>query len=78
MEAEITVEAQAGCCSDHHQRYYPQVPLLRDRLFAALKGKEEHTLFNSQAKYPGPAEPRFCKCYFQSSLASWRVLSTSS
>ena len=52
MQAEITVEAQGGYCSDRHQHYYPQVPLLRDQLFAALKGKEEHTLFKQPGKVP--------------------------
>lgn len=50
--AEITVKEQGGYCSDHHQRYYPQVPLLKDQLFAALKGKEEHTLFKQPDEVP--------------------------
>lgn len=46
------MEAQGGCRSDQRRRYYPQVPLLRDQLFAALKGKEEHTLFKQAGKVP--------------------------
>lgn len=50
--SRITAEAQGGYRRDHHRRYYPQVPLLRDQLFAALKGKEEHTLFKQPGKVP--------------------------
>lgn len=52
MQAETPVGARGGCRSDHRRLYYPQVPLLRDQLFAALKGSEEHTLFKQPGKVP--------------------------
>lgn len=64
-------------CSDHHViilRY----PSLQSSCLLHSKGKRSTHCSNSQAKYPGPAEPQFCKCYFQSSLTSWSVLSTRS
>lgn len=53
-------------------------PYLETSCLLHSKGKRSTHCSNRQAKYPGPAESQFCKCYFQSSLTSWRVLSTSS
>lgn len=52
MQTEIMAKTQGGYRSDHPRRYYPQVPLLIEQLFAALKGKEERTLFKQAGKVP--------------------------